>query len=626
MKKTFSKEILFDRTPRVFKRDATEVRFLLGGIGTGNFSVNSRGKFLDWEIFNWPSKNTKFPLSFFAIRTENKELERPISKILESRMVPPYTSSHGYLQAELVNLPRMEDSELICEYPFARVNFKDSELPVKVSMEAYTPFIPLNTDDSSIPCAIIRYTVKNIADCPTKVSLVGTLPNASGFEGYDVIENLKLADSVKNEYREFDDVKGLYYSPEHLKEDHLRYGNMAILTSGSKVTYKTQWFDGEWVDGIQDFWDDFTSDGRLEKETVSDSVGCEFAQFHNFSFLKRREKIGSIGAWEELQPGEERTFEFVITWYFPNRVKAWIEFDEDYEKFQRGEYGTVRNYYATKFTDAWDVAKYVYHNKERLESDSRKFADAMFHKTTLPYYVVDALTANITNLRSNLCFRLEDGTFAGFEGIRDYIGCGYGSVPHVWNYAQTVAFLLSLTDELSRNAEFIALKAAKNNGIIISYDPNYRASLWDSQEEACKWMRSILEYADIVKVSEEEIELLTGYTDVRKAAESITEYGAKIVLITLGEKGSFVYLQDQQEAYVSGYSSKVVDTTGAGDSFMGGFLYKICESGKRIEEYSLQEMIECVRFGNAMASLCVEREGAIPAMPVMEEVIKRINS
>ena len=104
MKKTFSKEKLFDRTPRVFKRDATEVRFLLGGIGTGNFSVNSRGKFLDWEIFNWPSKNTKFPLSFFAIRMENKELEKPISKILESRMVPPYTSSHGYLQAELVNL------------------------------------------------------------------------------------------------------------------------------------------------------------------------------------------------------------------------------------------------------------------------------------------------------------------------------------------------------------------------------------------------------------------------------------------------------------------------------------------------------------------------------------------
>ena len=235
------------------------------------------------------------------------------------------------------------------------------------------------------------------------------------------------------------------------------------------------------------------------------------------------------------------------------------------------------------------------------------------------YFTTLAFVKLADNGERNFAFARKPGADIGLkaEEIRKDIIC-QSRILHVGS--------LSLTDEISRNAEFIALKAAKNNGTIISYDPNYRASLWDSQEEACKWMRSILEYADIVKVSEEEIELLTGYTDVRKAAESITEYGAKIVLITLGEKGSFVYLQDQQEAYVSGYSSKVVDTTGAGDSFMGGFLYKICESGKRIEEYSLQEMIECVRFGNAMASLCVEREGAIPAMPVMEEVIKRINS
>lgn len=235
------------------------------------------------------------------------------------------------------------------------------------------------------------------------------------------------------------------------------------------------------------------------------------------------------------------------------------------------------------------------------------------------YFTTLAFVKLADNGERNFAFARKPGADIGLkaEEIRKDIIC-QSRILHVGS--------LSLTDELSRNAEFIALKAAKNNGTIISYDPNYRASLWDSQEEACKWMRSILEYADIVKVSEEEIELLTGYTDVRKAAESITEYGAKIVLITLGEKGSFVYLQDQQEAYVPGYSSKVVDTTGAGDSFMGGFLYKICESGKRIEEYSLQEMIECVRFGNAVASLCVEREGAIPAMPVMEEVIKRINS
>lgn len=455
MSKVFSKEKLYDKKQRIYKSDASETRFLLGGIGTGNISVNSRGKFLDWEVFNWPSKNTKFPLSFFALRVENEEMEEAKAKILESRLHPPYTSSHGYLQAELVNLPRMEDATMKCEYPYAEVDFTDSELPVSVSMEAFTPFIPLNTDDSSIPCAIIRYKVKNHAKCATHVSLVGTMPNASGFEGYDVIENLKLADSVKNEFRQEQDLKGLYYAPEQLSEEHLRYGNMAIFTRDENVTYKTQWFDGEWVDGIQDFWDDFTQDGVLEKETVSDSVGCEFAQFHNFSFLKRREKVGSIGSYDILKPGEEKIFEFVITWYFPNRVKAWIEFDEDYDNFKQGKYGTVKNYYATKFKNAWEVGKYVYENMDRLDADSRKFADAMFHKTNLPGYVVDALTANITNLRSNLCFRIEDGTFAGFEGIRDYIGCGYGSVPHVWNYEQTVAFLFPDLEQTMRKVEFL---------------------------------------------------------------------------------------------------------------------------------------------------------------------------
>lgn len=455
MGKTFSEKQLYDRTIRTYPREATEVRFLLGGIGTGNISLNTRGKFCDWEIFNWPDKNERFPLSFFAVRADNEQMEAPISKILESRLLPPYTSSHGYLQAELVNLPRMEDSRMTCEYPFAKVDFKDRELPLQISLEAYTPFIPLNTDDSSLPCAIIRYKVKNMAKCRTDVSLVGTIPNACGFEGYDVIENLKLADRVKNEFREFENVKGLYYTPESLEESHLRYGNMAIMTSGDHITWKTQWFDGEWVDGIQDFWDDFTEDGLLETETHSDSVGCEFAQFHDFSFLKRREKIGSIGAKHTLEPDEEKVFEFVVTWYFPNRVKAWIEFDEDYEKFIRGEYGTVRNYYATKFENAWEVGKYVYKNKERLEQGSRDFADAMFHRTTLPGYVIDALTANITNLRSQLCFRLEDGTFAGFEGIRDNIGCGYGSVPHVWNYAQTVAFLFPDLEQSMRRVEFL---------------------------------------------------------------------------------------------------------------------------------------------------------------------------
>lgn len=454
MRKVFSKEELYDYSARIYNSDAKELAFLLGGIGTGNISVGARGELKDWEIFNWPGKNTKFPFSFFAIRGENEDMKAPVAKILESRMHPPYTSSHGYLQHELMNLPRLEDSTMTCEYPFANVDFKDSELPLQISMEAFTPFIPLNSDDSGIPATVIRYKVKNTAKVKTNVSVVGTLPNASGFEGYDVIENLVLADKVKNEFRDKGGIKGLYYQPESLSSENVRYGNMALMTTDQNVTYKTQWFDGEWVDGIQDFWDDFTEDGKLEPESFSDTIGCEFAQFHNFSFLVRKEKIGSLGIYDTLEPGEEKVFEFIISWYFPNRVKAWIEFDEDFENFKNGKYGTIRNYYATKFSDAWDAGSYLIHNLNRLEGDSRKFQKAMFRETKLPGYVIDAITSNITTIRSHTCFRLEDGTFCGFEGIRDYIGCGYGSVPHVWNYAQTVAFLFPDLEKTMRRVEF----------------------------------------------------------------------------------------------------------------------------------------------------------------------------
>ena len=182
---------------------------------------------------------------------------------------------------------------------------------------------------------------------------------------------------------------------------------------------------------------------------------------------------------------------------------------------------------------------------------------------------------------------------------------------------------LSLTDEPCRSATFYALQQAKDAGKIISYDPNYRALLWESVESAIAGMRSPLDYVDVMKISDEETKLLTDIEDPEGAAKALLAKGVSLVAVTLGKDGAYVCTKEGG-AVVPGFESKVVDTTGAGDSFWGGFLYQLAKSGKRPEEVTLEEAKTFARFGNAVASLCVEKRGGIPAMPTMEQVAERL--
>lgn len=178
---------------------------------------------------------------------------------------------------------------------------------------------------------------------------------------------------------------------------------------------------------------------------------------------------------------------------------------------------------------------------------------------------------------------------------------------------------LSLTNEPARSATFFAINSAKKNGAIISYDPNYRASLWRSEKIAKKHMKSLIPLTDLIKISDEETELLTGFSDVKKAAKYLYDSGIKIVVVTLGENGAYIFGKDGGE-FIKSYPCKVVDTTGAGDSFWGGFLYKISKFDTKIEEIKKEKLVEFAKFGNAVASLCVSKKGAIPAMPYAQDV------
>ena len=173
---------------------------------------------------------------------------------------------------------------------------------------------------------------------------------------------------------------------------------------------------------------------------------------------------------------------------------------------------------------------------------------------------------------------------------------------------------LSLTDEPVRSSTWYALDKAKRAGCVISYDPNYRSDLWKNRDLAISEMRKVLPYINLMKLSDEETELLTGIKDPMKAAEKLVKQGISVVTVTLGAQGAIVCNREGTRL-VRGFESHVVDTTGAGDSFWGGFLYCYIQSKKKPDEITLDEAAEFTCFANAMASLCVEKRGGMPSIP-----------
>jgi fructokinase len=178
---------------------------------------------------------------------------------------------------------------------------------------------------------------------------------------------------------------------------------------------------------------------------------------------------------------------------------------------------------------------------------------------------------------------------------------------------------LSLTDSPARETTLFALAEAKKAGCTISYDPNYRPLLWKSPAQAKEQLRFVLPYVDMIKLSDEETELLTGFSEPTSAARQLTDSGIKIAAVTLGRDGVLISANGRCEK-VPGFDIHALDTTGAGDAFWGAFLFSVGALGKKIEELDFAEICEFARFANAAAALCVTKRGAIPAMPVFREI------
>lgn len=178
---------------------------------------------------------------------------------------------------------------------------------------------------------------------------------------------------------------------------------------------------------------------------------------------------------------------------------------------------------------------------------------------------------------------------------------------------------LSMTDEPSRSATLRAVEYAKKKGKTVSYDPNWRPPLWRNDKAATEGMNLGLKYADILKISGVELEFLTGEKDLDKGSKKFFDMGIKLIVVTLGPKGCY-YRCNAGTGLLPAYDTKVVDTTGAGDAFFGGLLYKVGKSGLDIGNIGKADIEDIIDFSNAVGATCAAKRGAIPAMPTLSEV------
>ena len=178
---------------------------------------------------------------------------------------------------------------------------------------------------------------------------------------------------------------------------------------------------------------------------------------------------------------------------------------------------------------------------------------------------------------------------------------------------------VSLSLEPCRGAQFEAARRVRSHGGLVSFDPNWRPSLWEDFSLAHKLIWQMMELSDVVKVADEEWEFVTGTTDFAAGARKIREAGPRLVLQTRGKEGAaYEFAGGQGE--VAGLSVAAVDTLGAGDAFVAGFLAEVARAGSLEAILNAEELNQTLRFANVCGALATQKAGAIPSLPSHGEV------
>ena len=394
------------------------IAFPIGGLGAGMFCLEGSGAVSHFSIAHRPAMMNEPPL-FATLWC--KSLGR--AKVLEGPV--PGWKKFGMYNAALGapgatwGLERCSAAtSFTTRFPFADIALADKDLPVKITLTGWSPFIPTDADNSSLPAGAFEYTFTNSSKAAQSFVFA--------YSAKRTFDNFSRIDSTAG---------GFVFSRDGSTARPDSEAHFAVVTDEPGAVIDYSWFRGSWFDPLTIAWK------HISEGTVQSSPPREGGSG------------ASLMVPFDLKPGQSKTIRVLFGWYVPRSHMRFMWDPTGNPQLATTDNKYYRPWYAAKFAGIEELLQYWKGHYTELRQKTNLFTEA-FYKSSLPPEVLEAVSANLTILKSPTVLRQYDGRFWGWEGCEDQGGSCPGSCTHVWNYAQALSHLFPALERSMRETEF----------------------------------------------------------------------------------------------------------------------------------------------------------------------------
>jgi uncharacterized protein (DUF608 family) len=408
-------------------KNLDRIAFPIGGMGAGMFCLEGTGAISHMSVRNKPEVFNE-PCMFAALSVKGMKNG---TKVLEG-MVPDWKkfgkpdSANGS-GGTTYGLPRFRKASFIARFPFATIEMSDDDIPVDVKLTAWSPFIPTDADNSSLPFGALEYSFHNKGNEKADMVFSYNTRNFMGLPG----GNSRIRPTPN----------GFILCEDGIRDKPFTKGEFAIFTNETDTVVDHCWFRGGWFDPLTITWSTISKGETIRKEVVDNGAPG-----------------ASLYVPVSLKPGETRSVRVMIVWHVPDTDQKYGQDSKDKNDDKCGPGCSCNDpfykpWYSSKFKTIEDSIKYWKTGYDDLRRKSELFKDSFF-KSSLPAEVTEAIAANLSILKSPTVLRQPDGRLWSWEGCSDNNGCCEGSCTHVWNYAQAIPHLFPKLERTLRETEF----------------------------------------------------------------------------------------------------------------------------------------------------------------------------